>query len=170
MSAKLVWLTGLSGSGKTTLATKLYQRLLQEQLNVVHLDGDSLREINGQDLGYNSEDRLTNAWRLHRLALFLINQDINVVCSTISLFHQIHQANRNSFKQYYEIFVDCEKKELIRRNQKGLYSDFNRNKMQNLAGFDQEVEFPLFPHLVIKNTLEKDLSQNLVKILKLING
>jgi len=42
--------------------------------------------------------------------------------------------------------------------------------MQNLAGFDQEVEFPLFPHLVLKNILEQDLSQNLVKILKLING
>jgi len=169
MSAKLIWLTGLSGSGKTTIARELHKKLVKNKLNVIHLDGDAIREINGHDLGFCNKDRLANAWRIHRFALYLIKQNINVVCSTISLFHEIHKANRNKFQKYYEILVDCEKEELFRRNQKELYSKFEKNKTQNLAGFDQKVEFPLNPDLVITNNIKDYLTINVDKVIKLIN-
>ena len=45
------WITGLSGAGKTTIGKIFYGKLKEIYSNTVFLDGDTLREVFGNDLG-----------------------------------------------------------------------------------------------------------------------
>ena len=54
----VVWLIGLSGAGKSTLANEIVSGANIEGVNIILLDGDVVREIFGNDLGYSIEDRL----------------------------------------------------------------------------------------------------------------
>ena len=82
------WITGLAGVGKSTLAKHLYETLKLLKPNVVLLDGDNIREVFDHDLGYSSEERLKSARRNSRLSKLLSDQGIDVICATISLFHE----------------------------------------------------------------------------------
>ena len=71
----VVWLIGLSGSGKTTLAEAIVKKIHENNGSAVLLDGDSIREIFGNDLGYTVEDRLKNAQRICHWVGFLKPKD-----------------------------------------------------------------------------------------------
>lgn len=74
----IIWFTGKSGAGKTTAA----KQLIAEMRNVVHLDGDDLREV-WTDLGFSDNDRYEQNMRIAKLARLLDRQGFNVVISTI---------------------------------------------------------------------------------------
>lgn len=46
------WITGLSGAGKTTIGKIVYEKLKEIHSNTVFLDGDTLRQVFDEDLGY----------------------------------------------------------------------------------------------------------------------
>ena len=48
----LYWVTGLSGAGKTTIGNALYYELKKKQSSLVILDGDILKKLVGDSLGY----------------------------------------------------------------------------------------------------------------------
>ena len=50
---KVYWITGLSGAGKTTIGKLFYEKLRKEHGNTLFLDGDMLRQVFGDDLGYS---------------------------------------------------------------------------------------------------------------------
>ena len=64
----IMWLIGLSGSGKTTLGNALCEKLLSKEINVVHLDGDLIRELFQNDLSHSIDDRMENSKRLMKLS------------------------------------------------------------------------------------------------------
>jgi adenylyl-sulfate kinase len=164
ITAVLLWITGLSGSGKTTIGKEVYKRLKAEQPNTILLDGDTFREILGSDLGHNREDRFNNAMRIARMCKFLINQNINVICSTMSLFKEIHQYNRENIQNYFEIYLEVDLAEIIRRDQKGIYS----NALKNVVGIDLPFDKPENPELIINNTEQDNLDKKAELILKLL--
>lgn len=139
------WITGLSGAGKTTLGRLLYKHLLSAGKSTVFLDGDELREVFGGDLGHDRADRLKSATRNARICKMLSDQGINVVCTTISLFHECHDWNRKNIKKYLEIFLDCPKSVLSGRDSKGLYTA----DADNVVGLHIAEEKPLKPDLVL---------------------
>ena len=57
----VIWLIGLSGSGKTTVAKLLLKKIKKKYSNTVHLDGDQLRKIYGEKIGYTIKDPNKNA-------------------------------------------------------------------------------------------------------------
>jgi adenylyl-sulfate kinase len=154
-TGKLIWITGLSGAGKTTIGTEVYNMLKKEYLNVVFLDGDIIREILGNDLGHGIIDRKKNAVRISKMCEFLTNQNIHVVCATMSLFKEIHELNRKSIKQYYEIFIDVDINELIARDSKGLYARAIKGEINNVMGVDLEYDKPSNPDAVIDNSTNR---------------
>mgnify|MGYP000663300342 FL=1 len=81
----VVWLIGLSGSGKTTLAQKIIKELDDKTNKAVLIDGDVIRDIFGNDLGYSIEDRLLNAQRICQLCKFLDEQGVIVILSLIHI-------------------------------------------------------------------------------------
>lgn len=145
------WLTGLSGSGKTTIGTELTNHLKAQGKPVVFLDGDQLREITGNTLGHDREQRLAASLLYARLCNLLANQNVNVVCATISLFHETQQWNRDHIKNYMEIFVDVPLAEVIKRDAKQIYSRAQQGLIKNVVGIDIEPEYPQNPDIVIKN-------------------
>ena len=168
--SKLIWITGLSGSGKTTIGKKIYHSLSRIYINTIFLDGDSFREILGNDLGHHPKDRLENAKRISRMCRFLIKQNINVVCATMSLYREVQDWNRKEIKNYYEIFIECSMDELIRRDQKELYSQALKGKIKNVVGIDLPYDKPKQCDLVIDNSNENELENNVQKILNLIGN
>lgn len=134
---KLFWITGLAGAGKSTAANYLVKKLKEKHRNVVMLDGDSIREICDNDLGYELEDRKKNAFRIVKLCEYLCNQDMIVVCATISLYKEIHEYIYEHFKNPQIIYLDISKEVVLERNQKNLYSN---NK--SVVGKDIEYNRP----------------------------
>ena len=59
------WITGLSGAGKTTIGEEFFQILRRQKKTVLFLDGDILREVFGNDLGYGREDRFRALYNIH---------------------------------------------------------------------------------------------------------
>lgn len=145
------WITGLSGAGKTTIGEILYQRIRAKEANTVFFDGDVLRQIFGDDLGYEKEDRRKCAMRYSGLCALLAAQGINVICCTISMFDSVREWNRDNIQDYREIYVKVPMHVLQERNQKGLYSEAKFQNDINLVGVTHEMEEPKIPDLVLNN-------------------
>jgi len=142
------WITGLAGSGKSTLGRQLFQFFRVQGKAVVYLDGDVLREVFGKS-GYSRIERLDLAWRYSHLSHMLAIQGVNVVCATISLFHEVQAWNREHLPGYTEIFLNVPFEILLERNPKQLYSRGLSGEIQNVVGIDIEPEWPLNPDLVL---------------------
>jgi adenylylsulfate kinase-like enzyme len=166
--SKLVWITGLSGSGKSTIGMELYRRLKSIYKNYIYLDGDSFREILGNDLNYTQEERFENAKRIHRMCKFLISQNMNVVCATMSLYKEIHELNRKEIQNYFEVFIECDIEELIRRDQKEIYTQALKGERNDVVGINLPYDKPLKCDLIIDNTQQTKLEEKIETILKLI--
>jgi adenylylsulfate kinase len=147
----VLWVTGLPGSGKTTVATELHQRFLERGRHFVMLDGDILREVFGGDLGYDLESRRKSAARNSRLCKVLSDQGVNVICATISLFHETHKWNRAQMEKYFEIYLNVSKETLHARDQKKLFSSGQSGQTKNVMGLDLPFEEPLEPNMKIDN-------------------
>nr|WP_302665417.1 adenylyl-sulfate kinase [uncultured Agathobaculum sp.] len=141
------WLTGLSGAGKTTIGWLLYQKIREKQPNVVFLDGDTLRQVFGDDLGYTREDRLKSAMRNARLCRLLSDQGVDVVCCTISMFDSVRDWNRENIPGYVEVYIKASLQTLQKRDQKGLYTSGDGS----VAGVDYMIEEPKHPDIVLPN-------------------
>ena len=147
----VVWIIGLSGAGKTTLANEVIAYVRRVQHNVVLIDGDVVREIFGNDLGYTMEDRRINAQRICQLGKFLDDQDIHVVCAILSLFPETRSWNREHLKNYYEVFIDTPIHNLVQRDPKGIYQRFNSGEVRDVAGLDIEFPRPVNADIIINN-------------------
>jgi len=165
MQGTLIWITGLAGSGKTAVAKKVYAGLRKRRPDTVHLDGDILRRILGDSFGHDIAGRKATARIYARLAAALTRQGINVVVSTISLFHEIHAFNAKNNKKYVEVLLKVDAAELLRRNKKKLYTHGS-----NVMGVHQKPEFPKKPSLTLQNNNKKQLQQNAARILAFIQG
>lgn len=160
----LIWITGLAGSGKTTIASGVYEKLKQEYPNTVHLDGDVMRDILGEQSAHDLEGRIRTAEIYSKFCSLLTSQGINVVMSTISLFRNIHNYNRKNNQSYYEILLNVNKDTLHKRNKKGLY----QGSSENMMGIDQQPEFPVNPDVVLENNSKFQIKDNINKILALV--
>lgn len=147
----LYWITGLSGAGKTTIGNRLYYELRKEKDNVVLLDGDILKRIVDDESGYSDEDRRKRAIKYAMLCKMLTDQGMTVICCTIAMYDEVREWNRKNNKGYVEIFLKVPIEVLIKRDQKGMYSKYQKGKISNLAGLDMQVEFPKNPDIVLKN-------------------
>lgn len=151
MKGRLFWITGLSGAGKTTIGTILYQSLKERYPNTVLLDGDVLRQVFGNDLGYSKEERFACAMRYARLCKLLTEQGIFVVCCTISMFDAVRKWNRENIESYTEVYIKVPMEILEQRNQKNLYDDVKGGTVENVVGVDLELELPGNPDFILVN-------------------
>jgi len=164
-SGVLYWITGLSGSGKTTIGNRLYYELKQERENVVLLDGDLLKNIVGDELGYTENDRKKRAYKYAKICKMLTDQGIIVICCTIAMYDSVREWNRKNNKAYIEVFLDVPVRVLIERDQKGIYSQYRRGEANNIAGMDLLVEYPKSPNLILKNDGSISIKECVNKIL-----
>ena len=85
----LFLITGLSGSGKTTIAEKI-------------ISGDDLRTIFNFKK-FSRKPRIQLALSYSKFCKYITNQNVNVILSTVSLFHKVRKWNRSNINNYIEI-------------------------------------------------------------------
>lgn len=147
----LYWITGLSGAGKTTIGTKLYYEMRKACPGLVILDGDILKRLVGDSLGYSRKERLKRASYYSEMCKILTDQGITVIICTIAMYDSVREWNRRNIEKYVEIYLKVDQEVLIKRDKKGLYSRQKSGKASEIAGLDIEVEYPKTPDLVIEN-------------------
>ena len=167
----VIWIIGLSGSGKTTIGKLIYKSLLKKRKNTVFLDGDEMRAVWGNDLGHKLEGRKENAKRILRLCKLLSNQNINVICSILSIFPEFQKKARKEFKKFYQIQLNAPIKILANRDKNKIYKRFFKKKIKNVVGLDIKFPKPYKSDLTIdsygKNT-PKIISKKIISKLRLL--
>lgn len=161
------WITGLSGAGKTTIGKLLYKKVKEKYPNTVFFDGDALRKVFGDDLGYSKEERRKCAMRYSRLCAMLQEQGMNVICCTISMFDSVREWNREHICNYKEVYVKVSMETLRIRDQKGLYSGETEEKQKEVVGVHMQVEEPKNPDLVLYNDGQWTPEELVKEILKI---
>jgi len=145
------WVTGLSGAGKSTVGKAYAKRLRATGHPVIYLDGDVLREVFANDLGHSLAERLAVAMRNARLCRMLAEQGVDVVCATISMFHEVRAWNRSHISLYREIYIRVPMAELIKRDPKQIYARALRGELDHVMGIDLPVDEPESPDLILDN-------------------
>ena len=159
------FLTGLSGAGKTTLGGMLYDYIRKDKPNVILLDGDRIRPVYLEDIGYSEEDRRKGAKRTFRICKMLADQGIDVVVCSICMYDEVRQWNRDNIDNYVEIYIKVKKDTLIKRNQKGLYVNSN-----NVVGMDLEFEEPKTPNIILENDGELSADKVFDKLINYLHS
>ena len=167
---RVFWITGLSGAGKTTVGQELWGRLRATGRPVIFLDGDALRAAIAEDLGHSADNRRQSAMRNARLCRLLAGQGFDVVCATISLFHEVQRWNRENIPGYREIYLQVPIDELRRRDSKGIYAEAERGDVRDVVGLDVPAEAPEAPDLVLDNYGALDVVTAVDQILGLSAG
>ena len=104
----IIWITGISGAGKTTIANFLLKKLRKTYSNLVNLDGDVIRNLYGDELGYDVNSRIKQIKRIQKLCSFLENQGkLIVVVAALYAEETLLRWNRRNFKKYLEVYLDA---------------------------------------------------------------
>lgn len=144
----IIWIAGLSGSGKTTLAAAFSQKLRPTIPNLVLLDGDVIRQLYGNDLGYTEADRVLQIKRIQNLGVFLERQGIIVIVAALYARDDLLQENRKIFEKYFEVYLEADLELLKARETKDLYKNALNGNMPNVVGVDIPWNAPRNPDLV----------------------
>jgi len=161
----VIWILGLSGAGKSFLSEKLKQELNNDYGKFIILDGDVIRNVFDNDLGFSIKDRNINASRISKLAHYLSQNKINVIVPVLSLFPDWLAWNRKNIKEYYEIYIDVPISILKERNNKNIYSKDGREN-KSVVGVDIEFKEPKNSDLKIVNSFDENSLNNNLKLIR----
>ncbi len=103
-----------------------------------------------------------------RLCRLLAEQGADVVCATISLFHEVQRWNRENIPGYHEIYLRVPIDELRRRDNKGIYAGAQRGDTRDVVGLDVPAEAPKAPDLVLDNYGALDVTTAVDRILAVV--
>lgn len=144
---RVIWITGLSGAGKSTVSQNVVDALRSKGRPVVFLDGDRLRSVLGAEIdGFDAGGRRKLAFVYARLCRELAGQGLDVICATVSMFHDVRRWNRAENPDYLEVYLKVPLEELRRRDPKGHYANNDA-----VVGVHIEAEEPENPDMVIEN-------------------
>lgn len=167
MKTFVIWLSGLAGSGKTTICKALYDELKPKIPNLVYIDGDEFREILGKTQKYDKISRIEVGMKKAVLCKILVNQGICVICSAISMFKQNYEFNKAQIPNLIEVYIKCDFNELLKRDQKGLYSGAMSGKIKEVVGVDIKFDEPN-ADIIIENSKKTDFKRNIDRILRIL--
>lgn len=99
----IYWFTGQPGAGKTTLALALRDRLRAAGRIAVHLDGEFVRDLIGNQ-DFSGAGRIANIRMGQRLARRIHEDGADVVASFVSPFRDMREAFK-ALGDVVEIYV-----------------------------------------------------------------
>ena len=116
----LFWITGLSGSGKTAIAEEIKKDIYNKYGATIVISGDDLRKIFGYRK-FTRKDRLIYALNYSKFCKSITDNNINVIFSTVSLFHTVRKWNKSNIKNYIEIYIQSDIHQIIKKKKKFFY-------------------------------------------------
>ena len=160
-----IFFTGLSGAGKTTLAQALMSKLMCEgKKNITLLDGDVLRRVLANELGFTKADRDINIRRIGFVAAEVTKAGGIALCAAIAPYANARNENRqliSQYGEYIEVYVATSLATCIERDTKGMYAKAKSGALKNLTGVDDPYEPPLNAEICIDaDTLSVEESIN----------
>ena len=97
----VIWITGISGAGKSTIATAIIDKYKTVLPNLINIDGDVVRNLYGNDLGYEEKDRIIQIKRLQKLCIFLESQKQIIIASALYSNPSLMKWNKDNFCDYF---------------------------------------------------------------------
>ena len=169
MRCKIIWFTGLSGSGKTTLSNYISKKL-KKKFKVLKIDGDTFRRRKKLNT-FTKKAIIKNNISIINYINRKINKYEYILVSVISPLKKTRiYAHRKFGKNYFEVYTNCNLKELIRRDTKKLYLKAKQKKINNLIGFNSKIKYEKTRYKkIIVNTAKEKVVTSANKILKIIN-
>ena len=152
----VIWVIGLAGSGKSTISKVIHHSFLKNKVPTVLIDGDEIRKIFGNDLGYSVEDRLKNALRIRELCKLLDKNGINVICAILSVSEADRNWCRDNMSSYSEIFINVPISLIEKRGYRDLYMRYDKGLTENVVGKDIKFEKPSNSDFTINNDHSKE--------------
>lgn len=168
--SKIVWFTGLSGSGKSTLSKIIKFKLLKKKYKILLIDGDVFRKKKNVSNKFTKKEIIQNNLKIIEYIKNIKSKYDFILASVISPLKITRQKANNIFKdRYYEIYVKCDIKTLVKRDTKGLYALAKKNKIKNLIGFNSKIKYEVtkYNKLVI-NTSKYNVADCSKKIINYI--
>ena len=164
----IIWITGISGSGKTTIAKSIVSMFHKEIPEMINVDGDEIRELFNDKLGYSEKDRYIQIQRIQRLCYLLEKQNQVVVASALYSREDLLQWNRKNFYEYYEIYLSASIALVKKRDVKGLYKRVEKGLEKNVVGVDIPWSVPKSPDLKIDCDKNFSLNDTVLQIIKVV--
>ena len=135
-----IWLIGPSAAGKTTISKLLYEKLNKN--NLVLIDGDKVRTLYENNLGYDKISRSKNTNRYINLVNWLMNYNISSIVAVISPFQKDRIVCRQKIENYFEIHLKSSREVRIKRDKKKLYLPAINGERKNVVDVDIPFEEP----------------------------
>lgn len=154
--ALTIWFTGLPSAGKTTLAQKLHQKLSDNRIASVMIDGDDFRKSFCSDLDFSLESRRENIRRAASLARMVNNSGVTAICSFVSPTKAIRQLAKTIVgnESFVEVYVSTPLEICKQRDVKGLYHQASLGNIKDLTGVSSPYEVPELPDIQIDTSVE----------------
>jgi len=168
----IIWCTGLSGSGKTTICNLLADLLKRNGHSVEWYDGDRVREELKIESDFSKKGILKNNFEVIKKINTVKGKVDYILISLITPFNEVREYARKTFgKDYFEIYLKCDKNTLIERDTKGLYKKALNGELDNLIGFSDKLPYeePARPDLILETNLISP-DDAVKKIYELINN
>lgn len=162
-----LWFTGLSGSGKSTIAERVALKLERRGLPVEILDGDVVRTHLSKGLGFTREDRDENIKRVGFVCQLLSRHGVIAIASVISPYREARDHNRQTIKNFVEVYTRCPVEVCAERDLKGLYQKAQAGEIKGFTGVDDPYEPPLKAEVVChtdKETVDQSVDKVLAKL------
>ena len=152
----IIWCTGLSGAGKTTICNLLTDMLKSDGHSVEWYDGDRVREELKIESDFSKEGILKNNFEVINRINNVQDKVDFIIISLITPFNEVRHYARKTFgKDYFEVYLKCDKNTLIERDTKGLYKKALNGEIDNLIGFSDKIPYeePVKPDLLLETNL-----------------
>lgn len=166
----VIWVAGLSRSGKTTLCREVARRLKSQLPQVVLVDGDEIRRIFADDLGYTEPDRVKQIGRIQRVAAMLARQELIVLVAALYASPDLLAWNRANLPGYFEVYLRASIDLLRSRDTNGLYRGALDGTLANVVGVDIPWQAPASPNLVLDAGPEASVEMLASRLIESVPG
>ena len=167
MNSKIIWFTGLSGAGKTTLSLNLCKNLKKLKFKVKKIDGDIFRKKKVSVKKFTKKNIIENNIQIINYIDKVKGHYEFIIVSVISPLIRTRLLAKKRFgKNYYEIYVKCSVKVLVKRDTKGLYKLADQKIIKNLIGYNSKIIYEKSKYRKIIINTEKNNIENCINIIE----
>ncbi len=170
MQTYSIWIIGPSAVGKTTVSKIFYNQLKIKNDKLILIDGDQVRNLYENNLGYDPISRSKNTYRYINLVKWLMEYNISSIVAVISPFEKDREFCRKEIKNYKQIYLRCSMDERIKRDKKKLYIPALKGEKKHVVDVDIPFDLPKKSELSIDTEKKRpgSIVEEIIKKLKLL--